>query len=116
MTLYAYPADPDDYALIGGGNYYTTRRNGGILGIVLHITAGLQDLGPRRTRLRRGHCRWANDPAKSVSWHVGVDTDSIVPCLPKSYTAWHAAGYNSRTFGIEISKLNVDWSAVPPRG
>ena len=113
MTLYAYPTDPADYALIGGGNYYTTRRNGPHprRRPAHHCRTAGPRLAPH-DRPRRGLRAGLTTLTSSVSWHVGVDTDSILPCLPKSYTAWHAAGYNSRTFGIEISKLNVDWSAV----
>lgn len=112
--MYQYPASTSAYRLIPAGKFYSTRRNGPVLGIVLHITAGLQDLGMDGTdSSAESVAKWAASGNAKVSWHVGVDSDSIVPCLPATYTAWHAAGYNSRTFGIEISKLNVDWSTVP---
>lgn len=112
--MYQYPASTSAYRLIPAGKFYSTRRNGPVLGIVLHITAGLQDLGMDGTdSSAESVAKWAASGNAKVSWHVGVDSDSIVPCLPATYTAWHAAGYNSRTFGIEISKLNVDWSTIP---
>ncbi len=112
--MYQYPTSTSAYRLIPAGKFYSTRRNGPVLGIVLHITAGLQDLGMDGTdSSAESVAKWAASGNAKVSWHVGVDSDSIVPCLPATYTAWHAAGYNSRTFGIEISKLNVDWSTVP---
>ena len=114
--MYQYPAtvNATNYRLLPAGKFYSTRRNGPVLGIVLHITAGLQDLGmDGPDGSAEGVAKWAASGSAQVSWHVGVDSDSIVPCLPATYTAWHAAGYNSRTFGIEISKLHVDWSTVP---
>ncbi|MGL5825567.1 MAG: N-acetylmuramoyl-L-alanine amidase [Nocardioides sp.] len=102
------------YALLSGKKYHSSRQNGPVLGIVLHITAGLQDLGMQGADgSAEGTARWAINSGAKVSWHVGVDSDSVVPCLPDTYTAWHAKGYNSRTYGIEISKLDVDWSDVP---
>lgn len=112
--MYQYPTSASDFRLIPAGKFYTTRKGGPCLGIVLHITAGLQDTGMVGTDgSAEGVAKWAASGAAQVSWHVGVDSDSIVPCLPSTYTAWHAKGYNSRTFGIEISKRDVDWSDMP---
>lgn len=103
-----------NYRLLPAGKFYPERRNGNVLGVVLHITAGLQDLGMSGTdESAEGTIKWALSARPEVSWHAGADSDGVELCLPDSYTAWHAKGYNSRTVGIEISKLNVDWSTAP---
>jgi peptidoglycan hydrolase-like protein with peptidoglycan-binding domain len=114
MASYSFPktANSTTYTLLGGNSFYPTRRNGGVLGIVLHVTAGLQDLDLVGVDgSAEGTARWAI--GREVSWHVGVDSDSIRPTLPAYCTAWHAKGYNSRTVGIEISNLDARWDNKP---
>lgn len=114
MAYMALPsaATAANYALIPGGAFYRT-RNKPVLGVVLHITAGLQDLGlAGRDDSAEGTVKWALGARVRVSWHAGADTDGVVLCLPDTFTAWHAAGVNSPTVGLEISKLNVDWTKV----
>lgn len=114
MASYRFPTTVSaaNYVQLAGNSYYPTRRNGPVLGIVLHVTAGLQDLnmeGPDNSA--EGTAKWAIN--REVSWHAGVDSDSIVPVLPSTYTGWHAKGYNSRTLGIEISNLDARWDNKP---
>lgn len=111
MTL-ALPtaATPTNYKLLPAGKFYPTRKKP-VLGIVLHITAGLQDLGLDGTdESAEGTIKWALSRDPEVSWHAGADTDGVELCIPDWYTAWHAKGVNSPTVGLEISKLNVDWT------
>lgn len=112
--MFAYPSSTSAYRLTAGDSFYSTRRNGPVLGIVLHVTAGLQDtdmVGPDHSA--EGTASWALSSKAEVSWHAGVDSDSIVPCLPDTYTAWHAKGYNSRTWGVEISNRDAVWGNKP---
>lgn len=102
-----------DHPNRSGPNFYTTRRMP-VLAIVVHITAGLQDLdlvGPDHSA--EGVCRYAATTDRDVSWHRSSDTDSEIELLPTSYTAWHCANYNSTTIGHEISKLDVSWHDKP---
>lgn len=107
-----------DYYLLknpnpSGPNFYPTRRQP-VLAIVVHITAGLQDLdliGPDHSA--EGVSRYAATTDRDVSWHRSSDSDSEIELLPTSYTAWHAVDYNSTTVGHEISKLDVSWADEP---
>ena len=105
-------ATATNYKMLAGSAFYRTRKKP-VLGIVLHITAGLQDLGFVGTdESAEGTIRWALNSGARVSWHAGADTDGVELCIPDWFTAWHATGVNSATVGIEISKLNVDWSTA----
>lgn len=98
-----------------GDNFYTSRR-GSVLGIVVHITAGLQDQGYQGADLScEGTARYAAETSRDVSWHSGSDSDSSLKLLPDTYTAFHVKGYNSRTIGHEISKLDDSWRGEPAR-
>jgi hypothetical protein len=112
MTLMVLPktVNSTNYKLLPAGKFYTT-RNKRVLGVVLHITAGLQDLGlVGDDDSAEGTIRWALSAKPEVSWHAGADSDGVTLCIPDWYTAWHAKGVNSPTVGLEISKLNVDWT------
>lgn len=114
MTLMTLPTtvNSTNYKLLPAKKFYTKRQKP-VLGVVLHITAGLQDLGLVGTdESAEGTIKWALSALPEVSWHAGCDTDGVELCLPDWYTAWHAKGVNSCTVGLEISKLNVDWTKV----
>ena len=49
---------------------------------------------------------------RDVSVHACVDHDSIVMCLPDEACAWHAAGYNTISLGIEMCMRARDWVDV----
>lgn len=115
MTLYAKAHTAANFPLIGNPNrhYYPTRR-GSILGIVLHVTAGLQDLDSVGVdHSAAGTNRYGATTDTVASWHVCTDSDSIEPALPPSYTAFHVKGYNSRTFGVEICNADARWDNKP---
>lgn len=102
-----------DYALLvqpnpSGPNFYTIRQRK-LLGYVVHITAGLEDLDAIADQSAEGVVRYAQTTDRDVSWHVSTDSDSTVELLPPGYTAWHASNYNSSTYGHEISKRHSDW-------
>lgn len=96
-----------------GAHYYTTRRKP-LRVIVLHITAGLEDMdliGPDASAERTA--RYCATTDRQVSWHAGADSDSWFNLLPASYTAWHASDYNSLSWGLEISKTDTSWGDEP---
>ena len=103
-----------NYKLLPGKMFHTSRRGNQVLGIELHITAGLQDINPDlKDESAEGTIRWALNSGVEASWHAIADTDDVEICLPDWYTAFHAKGYNSTTVGLEISKLDVNWSKMP---
>lgn len=96
------------------GDHFYARRNEPILALVVHITAGLQDLDGVDDHSAENTAQYAATTSTEVSWHSGSDADSIIDLLPPNYTAWHASNYNSCTYGHEISKTHTDWRTVPP--
>lgn len=106
MTNFALLANPNEH-------FYKTRRKDVNL-IVLHVTAGLQDLDllgvddSARATNRYG----ANTP-RAASWHVCVDSDSIDPALPDEFTAFHVRNYNSPSLGLEICNRDARWDNKP---
>lgn len=80
--------------------------------IVMHITAGLEDLDGADASAERT-ARYAATTERKVSWHSGSDSDSFLRLLPASYTAWHCQGFNSESYGHEISKATTRWSGMP---
>ncbi len=101
---YALTANPRHH-------YYTSRR-GKILGIVLHVTAGLEDFTPPDSGAE-ATIRYGLSNSRPASWHGIVDSDSVIDCLPDSYTAFHVIGYNSQTLGLEIANANARWAGKP---
>lgn len=95
-----------------GDHFYASRLEP-MLAIVMHITAGLQDLDTIDDRSAEGVSEYCRTTSTDVSWHSSSDTDSIVYLLPAQYTAWHATSYNSCTYGHEQCKTNTDWRTMP---
>lgn len=96
-----------------GEHFYRTRLST-LRVIVLHITAGLEDIdliGPDASAEQTA--RYCATTDRYVSWHGGSDSDSHLYLLPPAYTAWHASDYNSSTYGWEISKRDTSWSDEP---
>lgn len=91
-----------------GDHFYTSRREP-LLAIVVHVTAGAEDLDTLNDLSAENVAGYAATTDRDVSWHTGSDSDSWVDLLPSSYTAWHATDYNSCTHGHEISKRTTDW-------
>ena len=91
-----------------GDHFYTSRREP-LLAIVVHVTAGSEDLDTLNDLSAENVAGYAATTNVDVSWHTGSDTDSWVDLLPSNYTAWHATDYNSCTHGHEISKRTTDW-------
>lgn len=94
-------------------HYYTTRTSP-ILGIVLHVTAGLEDFTPPDSGAE-ATIKYGQSNTRPASWHGIVDSDSIIDCLPDSYTAFHVVGFNSPTLGLEIANRDAKWTGKPQR-
>lgn len=102
-----------DRANPNGPHFYPTRRNK-LIAIVVHITAGLEDLDLRGDDMSAENtARYAATTDRAVSWHSGSDSDTWVQLLPAGYTAFQAVNYNSSTYGHEISKTDVSWNDEP---
>jgi hypothetical protein len=97
-----------------GDHFYPT-RNRKLLAIVMHITAGLEDLDGVDDHSAENTAQYCRTTSTEVSWHSGSDTDTWVTLLPATYTAWHASAYNSPTYGHEISKKHTDWRTMSDR-
>lgn len=96
-----------------GPHFYPTRRQP-LRVIVLHITASIEDLGMVGSDVSAEQtARYAANTTRQVSWHGGSDSDSHLLLLPASYTAFHVQGYNSSTYGWEISKSDITWRDEP---
>lgn len=95
-----------------GNHFYPSRRER-VLAIVVHITAGLEDLDAQDDHSAENVANYAATTDRDVSWHTGSDTDSWVDLLPSSAVAWHASNYNGCTVGHEISKRTTDWRSMP---
>jgi hypothetical protein len=81
--------------------------------IVVHVTAGLQDMDAPDASAEKT-AQYAATTTRKVSWHSGSDSDSFLRLLPATYTAFHVQGYNSSTYGHEISKATTRWAGMPP--
>lgn len=95
------------------GPHYYTKRSKPLLHIVLHITAGLEDLDGRDDQSAEKTARYAATTKTKVSWHAAADSDSHFYLLPPSYTAFHCKDFNSSGYGLEISKRNTRWTGMP---
>jgi hypothetical protein len=95
-----------------GPHYYTSRRSP-LLHIVLHITAGLEDLDGVDDQSAEKTARYAATTSTKVSWHAAADSDSCFYLLPAKYTAFHCVGFNASGYGLEISKRNTRWAGMP---
>ncbi len=95
------------------GDHFHGSRRKPLLAIVIHCTAGLQDLDGTDDQSAENTARYAARTERAVSWHSGSDADSFVQLLPPTFTAFHCKGYNSPTYGHEISKLDMTWANEP---
>lgn len=80
-------------------NYRHVDRSEDIRQIVLH-TAEIAELPTSAEALMQ----WAARPGTNAfSWHYAVDADSITQSVRDQHEAWHAAGANRSSIGIEMS-------------
>lgn len=64
---------------------------------------------------------WISTRSDYGSYHVIVDSDSTVDCVPDDYEAWHiaesdafGAGMNSHSWGVSAACRTVDWNPDDP--
>jgi peptidoglycan hydrolase-like protein with peptidoglycan-binding domain len=103
-------------------NYYTTRLKSStnqqyrILMAVNHIAVGLDDWNPPDDSAE-ATARYGATTTNKASWHGTVDSDSIIPCLPDSHTAWAqgVSGYefNRTGLALEFGARSTDWNSKP---
>lgn len=94
-----------------GDRFYPSRRQP-IRLVVVHTAENLPDWHSPDTGAE-AIARYAATTDRKVSWHSSVDSDSIIPMLPDGYTAWHAAGYNSPSLGMELATQAHRWGDGP---
>lgn len=104
-------------------NFRTNRRKP-ILGVVMHITAGMTDYSGADTSAD-ATTRYGATTSREASWHVCIDSDGIIPSVRDAYTAWHAgvsSAYwshparpyvNDATLGIEQGTGVTNWAGMP---
>lgn len=97
-------------------NYRTARKIPIGFG-VMHITAGLTDY-TLPDASAEGTTNYGANITRDASWHVCVDSDSIIPSIRDEYVAWHAGvtghpGINDASLGMEIGTSQVDWRKAP---
>lgn len=99
----------------GGTGAYYAKRQGPILGICLHITAGINDYDGNDSSAEATNNYGRT--ATGASWTGIVDSDSIINCLHPDRVAWvqGVPGYNFNTplVGLEIGKRTPDWNDAP---
>ena len=100
-----------DHPNPNGRHYYTTRRKP-IQIIVIHTAESLPDFTSPDMGAERV-ARYGATTSRSASWHSTIDSDSIIPMLPDSYTAFHVRGYNSQSLGVEIATQAHKWPIAP---
>lgn len=99
------------------GNYYASRGEfeDDLLGVVIHITAGLTDLNPPDLSAE-GTDAWGRNTS-TASWPGIVDSDSIINSLhPKRVAFLHGVpgyNFNRALYGFEIGKRDTDWNKMP---
>lgn len=106
-----------DHPNPNGPNFYDNRRvcQHGLQGphvIVIHTAENLPDFTPPDTG-GESIAAYAKNTARAVSWHSTVDSDSIIPMLPDTYTGWHVRGYNRCALGLELATQAHKWVGSP---
>lgn len=95
-----------------GPNFYPTRRKP-IQFAVVHTAENLPYFKDDVDKGAENVAEYGATTTRDVSWHVTVDSDSIVWMLPDDHTAWHVRGYNSPSLGIEIATQAHRWDDAP---
>lgn len=96
--------------------YYSTRSGWPILMVCMHITDGIADFTPPDLSAE-STAQYGMTTTNQASWHVVIDSDSIIPCLQDSRSAWAqgVTGYqfNNPGLGVEIATKGTDWRTKP---
>lgn len=103
------PTKRSAFVLVPAGQFHEERQ-GDIKAGVVHVTAGLQDLGLVGVdRSAEKTNDWALTSGVIASWARISDTDSVVFCIPVKAVAYQAKGYNTHTVGNEICNADARW-------
>lgn len=108
MPEYKLIEDPNP----SGPNFYDSRRKP-IQFVVMHTAENLPYFKDDVDKGAEDVAEYGATTTRDVSWHVTVDSDSIVWMLPDSHTAWHVRSYNSPSLGIEIATQAHKWDDAP---
>lgn len=121
VAPYVYDSDKPKTAahyrlLANPHRHYYTSRTKPILLAVNHITAGIDDYTPPDDSIE-ATVRYSAMTSVKASYHGGVDSDSIIDCLPDEYTAWAQGvpgyNFNSPALSLEIGKRSTNWTNAP---
>ena len=93
--------------------WYPRADPNGIDLIVLHTAENATDDDGHDTGASRV-ARYFATGGRDVSIHCCVDSQNTIRCLPDRMVAWHVAGYNARSLGVEFCMSEEDWSKVSP--
>ncbi len=99
------------------GQFYHPKRllcqhGRGVHLIVLHTAENTPDFTPPDTGAE-AVARYAATTSRKVSWHVTVDSDSTIPMIPDTYTAFHVRNYNRCSLGLEMATKASEWYGSP---
>ena len=95
----------------GAGRPWYPTRNGTLRIGVIHTAENLPDfIGPDTGA--EAVAKYGTTTERA-SWHDTVDSDSRIRMLPHTATAFHVAGYNSISVGIELATRAAKWVDTP---
>lgn len=118
-TGYYNVDNPNQNAIAAGyrtGSFSYNTRSTAIQGIAVHTAEGAPDIIGEDTMAENVSEYMKNLGAdRKVSWHATTDSDSIVLNLPRSYTAFHVGGYNSKLLGFEQGLYATSWKTLPEK-
>lgn len=80
--------------------------------LVVHTAENLPDFEPPDNGAE-SVADYGATTERAASWHTVVDSDTTIDCLPDTYTAFHVAGYNSPSLGLELATRAHRWHDVP---
>jgi len=83
-------------------------RRGPVRFIVVHTAENLPDLTPPDNGAE-AVANYLATTDRAASAHEAVDTDTHVPLLPDNAVAFHATGYNTGGWGLEICTRAHTW-------
>lgn len=90
---------------------YSSRNQRARVGVV-HSAENLPDFEPPDTGAE-AVADYGATLDRQASWHDTVDSDTRIRMLPWEYTAFHVAGFNSPSVGLEIATQARRWADVP---
>lgn len=108
---YSYIDKPNPWAANRQFHGYTSRSRV-VKYIVIHTGEIAADIiGPDSSA--ESLTNYMSNSTRQVSWHATTDADTVLHNLPHSYTAFHVAGHNSQSIGIEQGIYARQWNELP---